>query len=113
MAVCLDEIHKELKLEEPRPGKHAGSMEIYLRDFEERFTPFIGEDDSRSLKQDIAILFESNDSEDHLNLVTGFIALKKFQREGAIDKPHTDAAIAALFLAKEQLEATADIIEYC
>ena len=58
ISACLTEIDHELNRDNPRLSKHAHSMRIYLKSFEDRFTPLIGAVEARRLKLGLEELFD-------------------------------------------------------
>jgi len=112
MATCLKEIYDEVKSEKPSASKHAGSMRIYLSNFEKRFSPLIGRAEAQRLKAELMTLFVTNEFEDG-PMISGFLALEPNRNSGEDEfSEHVQASITSLILAYEQLEAMADVVEF-
>ncbi len=111
MAACLKEIDQEVAAEKPNPAKHVGSMRVYLSGFKSRFAPIIGDRKAESLEQELMSLFDSTEGDDG-PMISGFIALKKIAEEGLVGEQHLRASLITLVQVREQLEATADVIEF-
>ncbi|SDE85252.1 hypothetical protein SAMN04488117_101477 [Celeribacter baekdonensis] len=111
MAACLKEIDQEVAAEKPNPTKHVGSMRVYLSTFKSRFAPVIGDREAEKLEHELMSLFDTTEGDDG-PMISGFIALKKYAEEGLVDDEHLRASLITLVQVREQLEATADVIEF-
>lgn len=112
MAACLKEIDKEVASENPNPAKHVGSMRVYLSGFKSRFAPIVGGPEAERLEKELLSLFVSKEGDDG-PMISGFIALKKeYAKRGPAGDEHLSASLITLVQVREQLEATADVIEY-
>ncbi len=112
MAKCLREIYDEVRSEKPRPSKHAGSMRVYLSNFEKRLAPLIGGAEAERLKAELMTLFATKEFEEG-PMISGFVALEPNRNSGEDEfSEHVQASITTLILVYEQLEAMADVIEF-
>lgn len=64
IATCVKDIHHEISSDEPNPSKHAGSMRVYLKQFDVTFAPILGKDEATRLHGELASLFAENETQD-------------------------------------------------
>jgi hypothetical protein len=112
IAACVKDIHQEILSDDPNPSKHVGSMRVYLKHFDVTFAPVLGKDEAVRLHNQLVSLFAESDTPDG-PMISGFLALDPNKNNGS-DKfsEHVRAAITTLVLVYEQLDATADVIEF-
>ncbi len=112
IAGCVKDIHREVLANHPNPSKHAGSMRVYLRQFDVTFAPVLGADEATRLKAELLSLFSETEQPDG-PMISGFLALDPNKNNGTDEfSEHVKASITTLVLVYEQLEATADVIEF-
>ncbi len=111
MAECLGKIEVEVRSESPDLGHHVGAMREYLSAFPAVFIPLMGEAKARDVQADILSVFTGGNTE--LGpMISGFLELKKYTKDGAVSEAHTNASIATMELARGQLSALALLIEF-